>query len=150
LYTFAEEIGFLVAAGVIPLLFAATALLAPLGRLLGARRALALAVAGAAAARLVVQAQETPGLVPTLVALLLGMTGLALALRLTAARAGSGPAATALLGGLAVDVAVRLALVTWDAAWQPGPVGWVVAGGLVGVALPALAAVLTGPPGARG
>lgn len=150
LYTFAEEIGFLVAAGVIPLLFAATALLAPLGRLLGARRALALAVAGAAAARLVVQAQETPGLVPTLVALLLGMTGLALALRLTAARAGAGPAATALLGGLAVDVAVRLALVTWDAAWQPGPVGWVVAGGLVGVALLALAAVLTGPPGARG
>lgn len=127
LYTFAEQIGFLAAAGVVPLLFAATALLAPVGRLAGIRGTLALCAAGAAAARLVMQAQGTPGLVPTLVAVLLGMTALALALRVATARAGTGRAAAALFTGLALDTTVRLVLVTWDAAWQPGRTGWLVA-----------------------
>lgn len=145
LYGFAEEIGFVRAAGVIPLVFAASALLAPLGRVLGTRWALTLTVGGSVLARLVVQAQDTPGLIPTLVALLLGMTGLALALRVAAARAGAPTATAALLGGLATDAALRLLLVTWDAPWQPGPVGWVVAVALAGTVGLALLALLTGP-----
>lgn len=140
LYDFAENIGFTTAAAVIPLLFAATLLAAPLGALVGPGLLLLIAAGGLAAARIVMQVEATPDLAVTMTALVLGFVALSTALRVAVARLGPLTTASAVFLGLALDAAITLALATWDAAWQTGPFSWAV-----GLGLPlALIAALTG------
>lgn len=137
---FADVIGFTTAAGVVPLLFALTLLAAPLGALAGLRVLLIVGVGGLALGRFVMQVQQTPALVVTLITVFTGFVALATALRLAVARVGPLTTAAAFFLGLAVDTTIRLALTTWDAAWQQDLFPMVV-----GVVLPlALLLVLGG------
>lgn len=149
LYGFAEVIGFTTAAGVIPLLFALTLLAAPLALVAGPRGLLLAGAGGLAVARVVMQIQATPVLAVTLTGLLLGFVGLSAALRVAVARIGPLTAAAAVFLGLAIDTAIRLALVTWDAVWRHDAAAWAV-----GLALPlavgvALIGVVRDDGGAR-
>jgi len=138
LYDFAGGIGFTTAAAVIPVLFATALLAAPLGALIGPRMLLLVSATGLAVARLTMQVQDTPALAITFVGLVLGLIAISTALRVSVARIGPLTSGSAIFLGLVVDTAIRLALVTWDAAWRSDTVGWIV-----GCALPvALIAVL--------
>ncbi len=130
LYEFAESIGFTTAAAVIPLLFAATLLAAPLGALVGPGLLLLISAGGLAVARVVMQVDASPDLAVTMTALVLGFVALSTVLRVGVARLGPLTTASAVFLGLALDTAIRLSLVTWDAAWQSGPFSWVVGLGL--------------------
>ena len=141
LYRLAEELGFLTAAGVVPLLFALPLLAAPLGRLLGPRWLLGVAAALVGLARVAAQVQATPGLAVVLVGVLVGLVALPMAVRVTLARHGVGVAAAGLFIGLAVDTGIRLAFVTWDPAWQTSG-GALLVGTVVGLAV-LVAAVTT-------
>lgn len=127
----AGEIGYTTAAGVVPLLFALTLLAAPLGAIAGVRVLLAVGVGGLALGRIVMQIQQTPTLVVTLVTVFTGFVALAIAMRVSISRVGPLTSAAAFFLGLAIDAAVRLALTTWDAAWQQD-----VFPMIIGVALP--------------
>ena len=137
LYGFAENIGFTTAAGVIPALFALGFLAAPVGRLAGPRALLALGASGLVLARVVMQVQSTPALAVTFAGLLLGLVALGAALRAAVVRVGPLTTASAVFLGLALDTAIRLALVTWDASWRHDPLSWVL-----GLAVPAALAVV--------
>ena len=138
LYDFAGGIGFTTAAAVIPVLFATALLAAPLGALIGPRMLLLVSATGLAVARLTMQVQDTPALAITFVGLVLGLIALSTALRVSVARIGPLTSGSAIFLGLVIDTAIRLALMTWDAAWRNDTAGWIV-----GCALPvALIAVL--------
>lgn len=138
LYDFAGGIGFTTAAAAIPALFATALLAAPLGALIGTRMLLLVSATGLAVARLTMQVQHTPSLAITFVGMVLGLIAMATALRVSVARIGPLTSASAIFLGLVLDTAIRLALVTWDAAWRNDPAGWII-----GCALPvALIAVL--------
>jgi hypothetical protein len=138
LYDFAGGIGFTTAAAVIPVLFATALLAAPLGALIGPRMLLLVSATGLAVARLTMQVQDTPALAITFVGLVLGLIAISTALRVSVARIGPLTSGSAIFLGLVIDTAIRLALVTWDAAWRSDTAGWIV-----GCALPvALIAVL--------
>jgi hypothetical protein len=138
LYDFAGEIGFTTAAAVIPVLFATTLVAAPLGALVGPRMLLLVSATGLAVARLTMQVQDTPALAITFVGLALGLIAISTALRVSVARIGPLTSGSAIFLGLVIDTAIRLALVTWDAAWRNDAAGWII-----GCAMPvALIAVL--------
>lgn len=137
---FADAIGFTTAAGVVPLLFALTLLAAPLGALAGLRALLIVGAGGLAVGRLVMQVQQTPALVVTLITVFTGFVALATALRLAVARVGPLTTSAAFFLGLAIDTVIRLALTTWDAAWRQDALPMIV-----GIALPlALLILLVG------
>lgn len=138
LYDFAGGIGFTTAAAVIPVLFATALLAAPLGALVGPRMLLLISATGLAVARLTMQVQHTPSLAVTFTGLMFGLVAIATALRVSVARAGPLTTASSVFLGFALDTAIRLAFVTWDAAWRDDPAAWAV-----GMALPvALIAVM--------
>jgi endonuclease/exonuclease/phosphatase family metal-dependent hydrolase len=137
---YADNIGFTTAAAVIPALFAITLLAGPLGALAGPRALLVVGVGGLAVGRAIMQVQYTPALAVTLMTVFTGFVALTAALRVSAARTGPLTTASAIFLGLALDTAIRLALTTWDPAWQNDPFSW-----SVGLALPAaLTLILVG------
>jgi hypothetical protein len=131
LYDFAGDIGFTAAAAVIPAMFAAALLAAPLGALAGPRILLLVGATGLAVARLTMQVQATPSLAVTFTGLIFGLVAISAALRVSVARIGPLTTASSLFLGLVLDTAIRLALVTWDAAWRDDPAAWVI-----GIAVP--------------
>lgn len=162
LYHFAEEIGFLLAAGVIPLIFLAPFALPLIRRAVGPRGALVATVGTLLAARVIMQA-----LSPTLALAATGsMAGFgALAALAEACRRGGGflwdlgsdltnvlesrrlvdggrALAGGVLAGLLLDAVIRLAFASWDPAWQSGVWPWVSCLALVGVGGAALIAVV--------
>lgn len=155
LYHFAEEIGFLTAAGVIPLIFLAPFAVSLVSAALGMRGALAVTAGAVFAARSAMQAGS-----PTLAVAATGsMAGFgALAMLVEAFRRHeSAPAEGALesrfgglafvggvLAGLLADTAVRLAHITWDPAWQSGLWSWVPCLTLAGLGAMLLVAVVLG------
>ncbi|PSL04064.1 endonuclease/exonuclease/phosphatase family metal-dependent hydrolase [Haloactinopolyspora alba] len=134
LYDFAGGVGFTTAAVVVPLMFAAPLAAAPLGRWVGPRAALVAGGGGLAVTRVIMQAQSTPGVAVAVVGTLVGLVALSAALR-RSTESGDTAASAAFFLGLTVDTGIRVALTTWDAAWQSTPFAWIV-----GLALPALLA----------
>lgn len=149
LYALAEDIGFLTAAGVVPLLFLAPVAAVPLRALLSARVLLAGCVAGMVACRITMQATQ-PGLVLAAVGAMLGFVavgGLAEIAREApeGGRADGRWFAAAALAGLLLDTTIRLAFATWDVAWQSGPWPWAACLGMPALGAAALAAYLRRP-----
>jgi endonuclease/exonuclease/phosphatase family metal-dependent hydrolase len=151
LYGLAEDIGFLVAAAVVPALFALPLLAVPLAAFVGVRRVVAATGMLVGIARVVAQVQATPGLAVAMVAVVVGLVALPLALRVVGARRGPVTAVSALFVGLALDAGIRLAFATWDAAWQAGVVP-LLTGVLVATGVVLATGRLVGwwQPGARG
>lgn len=135
LYHFAEEIGFLRAAGVIPLIFLAPFVTPLVRAAVGVRQMLALTVGLLLACRLALQAGSSSAPV----AAVGGMTGFA-ALPVLA-EVSRGPAewpagrvfGLGTLAGLLVDTIIRDSFVTWDPAWRSGVGPWVSCAALVGL-----------------
>ncbi|MPZ63146.1 MAG: hypothetical protein GEU93_18025 [Propionibacteriales bacterium] len=137
LYDLADDIGYVTAAWLVPVIFAGGLLAAPLGRLVRAPVLLAVGAVGLALARIVAQVQSTPSLPVVLPGVLLGIVALGCAVRVSTARSGRSATACAVVLGLVFDTGVRLALVTWDAAWRGDVFSW-----SVGLVLPVVAAGL--------
>lgn len=138
LYRLAEDLGFLTAAAVVPLLFALPLLAVPVGRLVGPRLMLGVTSVVVGTARVAAQVQPTPTLVVVLVGALVGLVAIPLAMRVTLARHGPATATTAVFVGLGIDAGIRLAFVTWDPSWQ-SDIGALVTGLVVGLAVVAAA-----------
>jgi endonuclease/exonuclease/phosphatase family metal-dependent hydrolase len=119
--------------------FVAGPLLAPsIARLVGPARAIRLALAVAAAARIAIQVRHPIALWTVALGVVAGLIGLAVLVHEARARADGGGAAVAFLAGLAADQAIRGAFSTWDAAWQTG-----VAATAAGIGLPVLLLAVT-------
>lgn len=141
LYDLAGRIGFTTAAWVVPLMFAAPLAVAPLGRWLSPRTLLLVSGLGLAVARVILQFQDRPTVAVAVAGTLLGLVALAAGLRAARAEVDGPPAALGLYLGLTADTAVRLALTTWDAAWQSTPLAMII--GTAGPALLAASVIAT-------
>lgn len=149
LYALAEDIGFVTAAWVVPLIFLAPVAAVPLRALLSARVLLAGCVAGMVACRITMQAIG-PGLVLAAAGSMLGFAAVG-GLVEGAREAPSGERAdgrwfvAAALTGLLLDTTIRLAFATWDVAWQSGSWPWTACLGTAALGVAALAVYLRWP-----
>lgn len=160
LYDFAEEIGFVSAAGIIPLIFCTPFAVPLLLVSLGPRVCLAGAVAALFGSRMAVQI-GSPTLPLAAVGAMAGFAALAVVVLVhgryplmsdaDAPEPGSRGAPHPLSGetvvggvltGLLLDGAFRMAFATWDPAWQAGVWPWVAVSTVVGLGVCALTAVL--------
>lgn len=116
-----ERAGFVLAGGLAALVFLAPLLAPLLDRPLGARRSLALALAGLVALRLAVQIVHPVPLWMAVAGTVLALVALALELRLLRGPGVGGPVVLGVVLGLSLDVAIRGAFRTWDPTWQEGP-----------------------------
>lgn len=144
LYAFAEKVGYDTAALIVPPVYLAGLLAPVLRTLVGPRALLAVGVGGVLACRLLAQAL-TPQVWLAFAGTALAMV--ALVALFEAARGMSGGGfAVAVLGGLAVDTAIRVALGTLDAVWSSGIGAWATCLVLVAAGTAALTAQLRTTP----
>ncbi len=117
-----------VAAATALIVYLGPVLTGPLVGWLGARRATVAAVAVAVGLRLAVQVQSSPAFVTGVLLVAVALIAQVLVVRQASAPAADGgvTAAAGLVLGAGLDVAVRAALSSWDAAWRPGLAGWLV------------------------
>ena len=149
-YGLADRRGNEAAAVAMVAVFASSLLTPIVRRLLGPTQALAAAAGALAVWRLAVQLFDDVPLALAVMGTVVALAAMTLVLT-TVHRSGATFTAIALLGGLGLDVAMRTAFLTWEPAWQPGPVP-LVFGVLLSAALgaSALAAVRAGRPPADG
>ncbi len=107
------------------LVYVAPALLGLLVAVAGPARATLLCGLSLVALRLVAQAQHTPTLPVVGAGAAVGLATLLCALRYAALTSGISAATGLVLGG-AVDVAIRSALLTLDPIWRPGVLAWLL------------------------
>jgi endonuclease/exonuclease/phosphatase family metal-dependent hydrolase len=138
LYEFADSIGFRRALWAVPLIFATPLLAAPVVGRLAPRTVLAGAAGGLALLRIVMQVQLTPHVIIVVAALMFGLLAIGAALGRAVQDSDPRTISAAVFLGLTVDTAIRLLLITWDAAWQHTPLAW-----LAGTILPLALLVVT-------
>lgn len=119
-YGLADRRGDEAAAVAVVAIFASSMLTPVLRRLLGSH-ALAAATGGLAVWRLAVQILDEVPLALAVVGTVVALGAMTLVLT-TVQRSGAAFTAIAVLGGLGLDVAVRIGFLSWEPAWQPGPV----------------------------